>query len=124
MARCYRYVAFAKREGNRAGNASLRAGEKCVERFAQGREPHSVIDHFRVAQRKNLLVMRGFAVESKRLKFAAGDDEQSSAGRFIGSTRLNTDQAIFDDVHTADTVGGGDFVQLREQRDGVKLFAI
>src|SRR5260370_23363407 len=61
--------AFPKFQADRAGDALLRDVEKSVERFAQRREPQTVVNEFRVAQRKRLLKMRRFAIDGEALEF-------------------------------------------------------
>ena len=51
-------------------------------------------------------------------------DEQRAARSFIRAARFDADEAIFDDVHAADAIGGGNFVQLIEQRKRREIFAV
>src|SRR5712664_1314049 len=108
-------------EADGAGDALLRDVEKSIERFAQRREPQTVVNQLGVAQREGLLEMRGFAVNGEPLEFLMGLDEESSAGSFVGAARLHSDEAIFDEVGAADAVFCGDFVEGVEQIDGAEF---
>ncbi len=92
----------------------MRDVEKPVESLAERREPQTVVNKFRVPQRKRLLKMRGLAVHSEALEFLMRFDEKSSAGSFVGAARFHSDEAIFDEVGAADSVLRGDFVQRVE----------
>src|SRR5260370_1308911 len=52
-----------------ASNALLRHVEKSVKRFAQRREPQTVVNEFRVPQRQRLLEMLGLAIDRETLEF-------------------------------------------------------
>ncbi len=54
--------------------------------------------------------MRGFAVDTERFEFAVREDEKRAAGSFIRAARFDADEAIFDEIDSADAVRGGDFV--------------
>src|SRR6266403_3679995 len=105
-------------QADSAGDALLRDVEKSVERFAQRREPQTVIDELGIAQRKRLLKMRGFAVDRQALEFLVRFDEQRSAGSFVRAAGFHSDEAIFDEVGAADAVLRGDFVECIKQNHG------
>src|SRR5882762_8947077 len=108
-------------EADGAGDALLRDVEKSVERFAQRREPQTVVNKFGIAQRERLLKMRGFAVHGEPLEFLMGFDEKGSAGSFVGATGFHSYEAIFDEVGAADAVFCGDFIQGVEKIDGAEF---
>src|SRR5712664_1195069 len=85
-------------EADGAGDALLRDVEKSIERFAQRREPQTVVNQFGIAQRERLLKMRGFAVHGEPLEFLMGFDEKGSTGSFVGAARFHSDEPIFDEV--------------------------
>ena len=53
-----------------------------------------------------------------------GIAEEGSAGCFVDSTGFDADEAIFDNVDTADGVGSGDFVGVHEEFEGVGLVCV
>ena len=68
--------------------------------------------------------MQRFAVKAQRFELAMCGDEQRATGSFIRAARFHAHEAVFDDVHAADAVGGGDFVQFVEQRKRRELLAV
>ena len=84
----------------------------------------AVINHFGVAQRKHLRVVRRLAVEAQRFEFAMRGDQQRAARRFVRAARFHPDQAIFDQVDASHAVRRRDFIQLFDQRHRGTLFAV
>ena len=68
--------------------------------------------------------MQRLAIEAQRFELAMRGDEQSAAGCFVRAARFHADETIFDNVHAADAIGCGDFIQLIEQRERREFLAV
>ena len=102
-----------------------------LEHLALGREPEAVVDQVGVFDRQLVLQMHGPAVEGDRLDAAVGGQQDGAAGGLIDAARLHADEAVLDQIETADAVVVAVLVQGGQQggrrhgfaidRDGVAL---
>src|SRR6266851_3343766 len=111
-------------QADAAGDALLRDVEKSVQRLALRREPHAVVNKFRIANSEGLLQVRGFAIDGQAFQLAMRGDQQRAAGSFVRAARLHSNQAVFHEVGAANSVTRGNFIQQVQQFNRTELRAV
>src|SRR5437870_3402457 len=88
------------------------------ERFSEGREPVTFIDHLRIRDGKNVFVIPGLAIQHERLELTMSCGDQRASRGFINAARLHADHAILNAVGAADTICSGNLVQIFQKLHG------
>ena len=113
-------VALVASEADETVDTALGSDQAGVEPLTLGREVHAVVQKLApllgdegVAQRAHL------AVHDETLKVEMCQAKDGDGRGVITATRLQADEAVLDNVDTADTVGLADGVELGEKLDAL-----
>ena len=107
-----------------AGHGLLRLLDKPIESLAQRREPLAVVNQVGVVERDLLLVVHRGAVERQRFELAMRRHDDRAARCLIAAARFHPDEAVLDQIDTADAVLAADAVQLLDDRSRAELLAV
>ena len=77
-------------------------------------EPEAVVDELRIARHQLVLEVSNFTIETDRLDGTMSAHHDRSAGRLVSAAALHSNEAVLDDVETADAVVAAETVQLGE----------
>src|SRR5271157_493621 len=111
LAACGDNVAFVKLQANHACHRTLRGVDKSINRFAQRREPQTVVDEFSVFDRDHFLEVHRLTVKDKRFKFTMGEEQNRSTRRFIDAMRLHANESILNEVDASDAMRAADSIE-------------
>ena len=75
-------------------------------------EPEAVVDELRIARHHFVLEMGDLTVEADRLDGAMRAHHDRSTGRLVCAAALHPDEAVLDDVETADAVLAAEAIQF------------
>lgn len=107
-------------------DGALTGGNGGSDELAFGAEEVTVVENVAELDGDELVTERAdVTIERKTLEIHVCDTEDGSGGRLVATTRLDTDEAILDDVDTSDAVLAGKRVEDEEDLDlvGVLLAA-
>lgn len=91
-----------------------------LEELALGGEVQTVVEDLGVVEGDELVTeSTDLTVHDQSLEIDVGAAEHGETGSLVAATRLQADEAVLDDVDTADTVLAGDDVGSEEEFDGV-----
>ena len=89
-----------------------------LQHLALGREPEAVIDQLGIARHEAVLQMGRLAVERERFDGAMRSEQDGAARRFIDAARLHADEAVLDEIETADAIVMAQPVEFGQERGG------
>jgi hypothetical protein len=119
-------VTLVELQTNGAVDGALTGGNGGSDELAFGAEEVTVVKNVAELDGDELITERAdVTVECKTLKIHVCDTKDGSSGRLVATTRLDTDEAILDDIDTSDAVLAGKRVEDEEDLDlvGVLLAA-
>jgi hypothetical protein len=82
----------------------LAAVDRGLQHLALGREPEAVIDQLGIARHQLVLEMGSTPVERDRFDRAVGSQQDRAARGFVDAAGLHADEAVLDEIETADAV--------------------
>lgn len=113
-------VSFVEFEAYFAVDGFLGLGNQSLDGFALGGEPEAVVDHGGVFGDKGVAYFLGFAVHGDGFDVAVSSQQDGAAGGFVDAAALHADEAVFDDVDTADAVEATEVVEDEHDAQRVK----
>src|SRR3984893_13977564 len=110
--------ALEKLQAHPAGDEFLAAIDQGLQHFAFRREPEAVVDELGIFRHQLVLEMGGAAIECDLFDAAMGEIKDRAAGGFIHAARFHSDEAVFDEIETSNTMRAAKPIQMRKQGRG------
>ena len=118
------HVAFVKLDTYLTRYVFLRLIYKRGQRFTQGGVPLTVVNEFREAYGKFLLLVGSHFVKAKGFQVVVREVENRTARGFVYTTALHAYQTVFNDVQKTDTVFTANLIQCVDDVLCAHLFAV
>src|SRR5256885_13309745 len=96
-----RDVALVERQRDAARDFLLCAFDERIQSLAQRREPQTVINQLGVFESDVLFKMHDVALAAESFEFAMSGNQQGSSWCFVAPTRLDSNEAVLDNIHAA-----------------------
>jgi len=84
-----------------------------------GAKPKPIINQLCQPRRQQIPQFANLAIHRQPLDVDVGGTENGTAGGFVAAAGFDADEAVFDNVDTADTVFAAELVEVEEEFEGV-----
>ena len=121
------HIALVKLHLDAAVDSSLTSWDSSCEKFPLGREEITVVENAGEVDGKELIPQcANIPIQGETLEVDVCCTKDSGAWGLVASTRLDTNEAVFDDIDTANTVFAAQSIQGEENIYGVgdSLFVV
>lgn len=118
-------VALVAHQADLAVDALLAEEEGVLDELAFGGEVHAVVKEGGPGVCDELIPQcANLAIEDETFQIHMCQSENSHSGRIVAATALESDEAVLDDIDSANTVGLTELVQCAEELEGVGMLAL
>lgn len=114
------HITLVQLESYKTIDRLLRSGDGSSDEFSLWGEEEPVVQDLGKVDGDELISHGSdVSVQGHTLEVHVGDSENSSSGRLVATSRLDTDESVLDNVDSPNTVLSGQSVEREEDLDGV-----
>jgi hypothetical protein len=113
-------IALVQLQSNGTVDSSLTGGDRCGDELSLRAKEVAVVENSAEFDGDELVSKRSnVSIHRQTFEIHMRNSEDCRSGRLIASSRLDTDESVFDNVDTADTVFSGKLVQRQENFNAI-----
>ena len=116
--------ALVKFHADIAGDILLAFGDSDLKHFAFGSIPETIVDHLGVDGNEAVAEVHDFFIHGDGFQSTVCMVKNGSARSFINTAGFHTDETVFDDIDSSDSVSCTEFVQAAHDICGGEFFPV